>query len=153
MLGCVVTLNLVQDSTHLLRSEYAVEACSIMGVKLVLPQSDLLNPRTKLVDPVIDVGDVVSAGASFGHCDVVPARRGFPHYKLAADVFQMVFVVDTYRRERTGELRWPHPTEHLFARFAQADYSPLEIAGECIDLIHVLHLLDKPGVGLSGDAP
>jgi hypothetical protein len=153
MLGCLVKLNLVQDSTHLLRWEYAVEACSIIGVKVVLPQSDLLNPRIKQVNPVANVGDVVSAGASFDHCDIVLARRGFPHYELAADVFQLVFVVDTYRRERTGELRWSHPTEQLFARFTQADYSPLQIAGECIDLNHVLHQLDKLGVGLLGDAP
>jgi hypothetical protein len=115
MLGCVVKLNLVQDSTYLLRWEYAAEACSIMGV--ILPQSDLLNPRIKLVNPVADVGDVVSAGASFGHCDdVVLARRGFSHYELASDGFQLVFVVDTYRRERTGKLRWSHLTEQLFAR-------------------------------------
>ena len=153
VLGGVVKLNLVQDSTRLFRLEYAVEACSIVGVTVVLHQPELLDSRVKLVYPIGDVADVLSPGASFGHRGKVPASRVFTHPELAADSLPLVLLLGTYRRRRTGQFKWPHVTEQLFVRCAQADCRPLQISGEHFGLNNILHPPNKFRFGPRRDAP
>ena len=85
MLGGVVKLNLVQDSTRRFRLEYGVEVCSIVSDAVVLHQPELLDSRIKRIYPIGDVANVLSPGTSFGNRGKVPASRVFTHPELAAN--------------------------------------------------------------------
>jgi hypothetical protein len=136
MFGGVMKLNLVRDSTRLFRREYFIEACSIVDVQVVLHQPNLLDPRVKLVYAVADAVDIVSPDPSLGHHDRVPAWGGFAHHELAADSFPLVLVVNMYGRERTGQVRWSHLAEQLFACFVQdAGDGPQAFTQSCDDFV------------------
>src|SRR3954451_5021340 len=153
VLGRVVELDLVQQSTRLGGRKRLVQARSVMRVQVVLHHLDLLGLGEVDFDQLLHAQGIVPPCTSLTHAYMPPAAQRLTHQQLVADAFPLVLVVHTSRRTPATPLGRSHLPKQLLAGFVEADHRIAGVVRQLVGLDHVLHAPDVVGIGVRRQAP
>src|SRR5438552_3838100 len=146
-------LDLIQDASSLLGRKCFVQARTIVGVQIVLDQTNFLGLWRILLHQCSHTTSVILAGASCCNLHVPPASQGLTHHELIADAFPFILIVHACWVAWPGPLRRPHLTKQLFAGFVETDHRITRIIGQLVCLDDIFHAPDEVGIGMRWDTP
>jgi len=153
VLGRVMKLDRIQDASSLLGSKCFVQARTIVGVQMVLDQTNFLCLWIIWLHQCSHTTSVILAGASCCNLHVPPASQGLTHHALIADAFPFIRIVHACWLAWPGPLRRPHLTKPLCAGFVETDHRITRIIGQLVRLDAIFHAPDEVGIGMRWETP
>ena len=153
MFGRVMKLDLIQDAASLLGRKGLIQARAIMGIQIILDQTNFLRLRIILLHQRSYTARIILACPPGRDVHVPPATQGLTHHKLMADPFPFILVVHSRWLAWLRPLRRPHLTKQLFTGFVKTDHGITRIIGQRIRLQDIFHAPDEVSIGMRWDTP
>src|SRR3989337_2760771 len=153
VLGRVVNLQLVGKALGLGWRKRFIQRAWAMGVELIHHQDDLLRLRVLHVHEVLNALCPLHPPPPVANVELpTPYQRLIEQEQVTGPIAH-IFGIVALGLTRTRRQWCTYLAHQLFAHLVHTDQRSLRIVGPCVDIQHILHMVDKLRIGLGRNAP
>ena len=143
MLGCVMELELLDETSCRRSIKGLVKCCRCVGIQVVQNNTDHLCIREVGINQVFHALGEVQRCPPVGHSHVTPAALRLGEHEQVTGPFSPILIVMALGLSGANGDGQPNFADHLVRAFVEAHTRALRIVGLRIEIKHILHVPDE----------